>query len=90
MVYNITMKIKQNNGEKCNTNPTAKYIRITLSLFVIGLGIYYKNPIGLLGFMTLYTAISGKCGFSIKLNRSKYETKKNIVDNIEVWEPEKD
>jgi len=45
------MNIKKNT-EKCNTNPIGKYIRIALSLFVIGFGLYHKNPIGLLGFMT--------------------------------------
>ncbi len=73
------MKIKQNT-EKCNTNPIGKYIRIALSLFVIGFGLYHKNPIGLLGFMTLYTAISGNCGFSVKLNKPKNDSIINTVD----------
>ena len=38
---------------KCNTNQTAKWIRVIVSLGVIGAGIYYKNWIGLLGIVTL-------------------------------------
>lgn len=53
----------------CNSNPIVKYIRIALSLGVIGLGIYYRNPIGLLGLMTLYTAFTGQCGASITFRR---------------------
>ncbi len=80
---------KKKDVEKCNTNPIGKYTRIALSLFVIGFGLYYKNPIGLLGFLTLYTAISGNCGFSIKLNKSKHQNKSNMIKNIKIWEPEK-
>ena len=76
------MKIKKNT-EKCNTNPIGKYIRIALSLFVIGFGIYHKNPIGLLGLMTLYTAFTGNCGFSIKINKSKYDKDKAVIKDIE-------
>jgi hypothetical protein len=55
------------NEKVCNTNPIVKYIRIILSLAVIGLGIYFKNPLGVLGLFTLYTAISGNCGASFRL-----------------------
>lgn len=79
---------KKKDVGKCNTNPIGKYIRIALSLFIIGFGLYYKNPMGLLGFLTLYTAISGNCGFSIKLNKSKHASKSNTVKNIKTWEPE--
>jgi len=70
------------NTERCNTNPIGKIIRIILSLIIIGFGLYYKNPIGLLGFLTLYTAISGNCGFSVKFKRSKYDTKSNVINKI--------
>ena len=53
----------------CNTNPILKYIRIALSLLVIGLGIYFKNWVGVLGLLTLYTAFTGKCGASIPIRR---------------------
>jgi hypothetical protein len=52
--------------KKCNINPIAKYIRIALSLVVIGLGIYYQNWLGALGLLTLYTAVTGKCRASIR------------------------
>jgi len=55
--------------KKCNRNPIAKYIRIVLSLAVIGLGIYYRNPVGILGLLTLFTAITGNCGSSIRFTR---------------------
>lgn len=83
------MKAKQ-NVEKCNTNPIGKYIRIALSLFVIGFGLYHKNPIGLLGLMTLYTAISGNCGFSIKLNKSKHASGTGVIKDIEPLKTDKD
>ncbi len=57
--------------KKCNTNSIAKYIRIALSLLVIGLGIYYKNWVGALGLFTLYTAVSGKCHSSFRFTRRK-------------------
>ncbi|MCP4151122.1 MAG: hypothetical protein GY757_25485 [bacterium] len=55
----------------CSINPVAKYIRIILSLLIIGLGIYFRNWVGILGFYTLYTAIKGKCGTSITLGSRK-------------------
>jgi hypothetical protein len=58
------MKLK-----KCNVNPLAKYLRILLSLVVIGLGIYYRNWLGILGLFTLYTAFTGKCGASFRFTR---------------------
>ncbi|MCK4942468.1 MAG: DUF2892 domain-containing protein [Candidatus Aminicenantes bacterium] len=62
---------------KCNLNPIFKYIRIILSLVVIGLGIYYKNWLGLLGLVTLFSAFTGSCPLTINLNRkSSYEQKK--------------
>jgi len=51
---------------KCSTNPTAKWIRIIVSLGVIGAGIYYKNWIGLLGIVTLLSAFTGSCSHSLQ------------------------
>jgi hypothetical protein len=62
--YNMGMETK-----KCNINPIAKYIRIALSLVVIGLGIYYRSWLGVLGLLTLYTAFTGKCGASLRFTR---------------------
>jgi hypothetical protein len=53
----------------CKANPILKYIRIILSLVIIGLGIYYQNWVGALGLLTLYTAITGKCGASLSFKR---------------------
>ncbi len=50
-----------NKLQKCNTNPVGKYLRIAASLIIIGIGIYTKNPLGVLGLYTLYTAFTGKC-----------------------------
>ncbi|NIM15903.1 MAG: DUF2892 domain-containing protein [Candidatus Aminicenantes bacterium] len=58
--------------KKCNINPIAKYIRIVLSLIVIGLGIYYQNWLGALGLLTLYTAITGKCRASLRFTRKTH------------------
>ncbi|MCX6579677.1 MAG: DUF2892 domain-containing protein [Candidatus Aminicenantes bacterium] len=57
--------------QTCNTNTTTilKYIRIVLSLVVIGLGIYYRNWIGALGLLTLYTAFTGRCGAALSFKR---------------------
>jgi len=51
---------------KCNTNQTAKWIRVIVSLGVIGAGIYYKNWIGLLGIVTLLSAFTGSCPLSLQ------------------------
>jgi hypothetical protein len=64
LVYNTPMEPK-----KCNVNPIVKYIRIILSLAVIGLGIYHHNWLGILGLFTLYTALTGKCSASLRFTR---------------------
>jgi hypothetical protein len=51
---------------KCNANQTAKWIRVIVSLGVIGAGIYYKNWIGLLGIFTLLSAFTGSCPLSLQ------------------------
>jgi hypothetical protein len=51
---------------RCNTNQTAKWIRVIVSLAVIGAGIYYKNWIGLLGIVTLLSAFTGSCPLSLQ------------------------
>lgn len=58
--------------KKCNTNPLIKYIRIGLSLMVMGLGIYYKNWVGVLGIFTLISAFTGDCAFNVKIDRSSH------------------
>jgi len=59
--------------KKCNTNPVIKYIRIGLSLLVIGLGIFYKNWVGILGILTLISAFTGECAFNVKIDRSSHK-----------------
>ena len=73
--------------KKCNVNPVAKYIRIILSLAVIGLGIYYQNWLGVLGLFTLYTAITGKCTASLRFTR-RHHFKVQPVEPLENKEPE--
>jgi hypothetical protein len=51
---------------RCNANQTAKWIRVIVSLGVIGAGIYYKNWIGLLGIITLLSAFTGSCPLSLQ------------------------
>jgi hypothetical protein len=55
-------------AKTCNQNPVIKTIRILLSLTVMGLGIYYKTWLGLLGFLTLFSAFQGGCPLSINLD----------------------
>ncbi len=62
MRYNSPMS----QAPKCNTNQTAKWIRVIVSLGVIGAGIYYKNWIGLLGIFTLLSAFTGSCPLSLQ------------------------
>lgn len=50
---------------KCNSNQTAKWIRVFVSLAIIGAGIYYKNWVGLLGIVTLLSAFTGSCPLSL-------------------------
>lgn len=85
-MYNISM---ENNAsvEKCNRNPVRKIIRIILSLFVIGMGIYFKNPIGLLGLLTLYTAFSGNCGLKLTFYSPGQRTSMKRRLSVDPWEP---
>ncbi len=53
---------------KCNANQTAKWIRVFVSLAVIGAGIYYKNWVGFLGIVTLLSAFTGSCPLSLHFN----------------------
>jgi len=53
-------------AQKCNTNQTAKWIRVIVSLGVIAAGIIYKNWIGLLGIFTLLSAFTGSCPLSLQ------------------------
>ena len=55
-----------NKPARCNTNQTAKWIRVIVSLGIIGAGIYYKNWIGLLGIITLLSAFTGTCPLSLQ------------------------
>jgi hypothetical protein len=64
LVYNSSMS----PANKCNTNQTAKWIRVIVSLGIIGAGIYYKNWIGLLGIVTLFSAFAGACPLSLHFN----------------------
>ena len=55
-------------SKSCNRNPIIKTIRILLSLAVMGLGLYYRSWLGLLGIFTLISAFQGGCPLSINLN----------------------
>lgn len=57
-------------SKACTTRPIAKYIRIFLSLLIIGIGIFTQNWLGLIGVLTLISALTGGgCPFTIKFNR---------------------
>lgn len=67
---------------KCNTTQTAKWIRVIVSLGVIGAGIYYKNWIGLLGIITLFSAFTGSCPLSLQFRGlHDFKIKRNDSDN---------
>ncbi len=54
----------------CTPNSLSKYIRIALSIVVMGIGIIYKNWLGLLGLLTLASALTGGgCPWVIKFDR---------------------
>jgi len=56
--------------KNCTPNTLSNYIRIVLSIVVIVLGIVYKNWLGLLGLLTLASALTGGgCPFVIKFDR---------------------
>ena len=51
--------------KKCNTNQTAKWIRVIVSSASSPPG-FYKNWIGLLGIFTLLSAFTGSCPLSLQ------------------------
>jgi len=59
---------RMGKARKCSTNQTAKWIRVIVSLGIIGAGIYYKNWVGLLGIVTLLSAFTGSCPLSLHFN----------------------
>jgi len=66
---------------KCNTNQTAKWIRVIVSLGVIAAGIVYKNWIGLLGIVTLLSAFTGSCPLSLQFTGLRdIKIKRNTPD----------
>jgi hypothetical protein len=68
-------------AQKCNTNQTAKWIRVFVSLGVIVAGIVYKNWIGLLGIITLLSAFTGSCPLSLQFTSlSDIQIKRNSSD----------
>lgn len=69
---------------KCNSNQTAKWIRVFVSLAVIAAGIYYKNWVGLLGIVTLLSAFTGSCPLSLHFNGlSDVHIRRNSEDDEE-------
>lgn len=68
--------------QTCIINPIMKYIRIALSLIVIGVGIYYKNWLGAIGVITLISAFTGDCALSPKFKRD-FDFKLKDSDNSE-------
>jgi len=44
----------------------ARWVRIALSLVIIGWGIWTRNWIGLLGIIPLATALTGSCPMTIR------------------------
>lgn len=45
---------------------TAQRVRIALSLAIIGYGLWTANWVGLLGLVTLFSALSGTCPLVIR------------------------
>jgi hypothetical protein len=55
----------------CATNRTARWLRIAVSLGIIGAGIYFHRWIGLLGIIPLMSALSGSCGLTLKFGKTR-------------------
>ncbi len=68
---------------RCNANPVAKWIRVAVSLAIIGAGIYYKNWAGLLGIVTLISAFTGSCPLSIHFH-SPERTQESWLRSIRI------
>lgn len=68
---------------RCNTNPVAKWIRVAVSLAIIGAGIYYKNWVGLLGIVTLISAFTGSCPLALHFN-SPESTQESWLRSIRI------
>ncbi|GEM_PF-792361 len=51
---------------QCGTDRAAKWIRVIVSLAIIGAGIYFKNWLGLLGVITLLSAFTGSCPLCLR------------------------
>lgn len=79
MRYNDCM----GNARKCNTNQTVKWIRVIVSLGVIGAGIYYKNWVGLLGIVTLFSAFTGSCPLSLHFGGPE-GTRRGYLSDIQI------
>ncbi|MBN2346940.1 MAG: DUF2892 domain-containing protein [Candidatus Aminicenantes bacterium] len=52
----------------CQVNRTVKWIRVILSLAILGAGIYLKSWLGLLGIITLVSAFTGSCPLCLHFN----------------------
>ena len=55
--------------ETKNLQRIFKYIRVGLSLAVIGLGLYTKNWLGVIGLVTLMSALTGTCPLTVNISR---------------------
>ncbi len=50
----------------CSANRVVRWIRILLSLAVVVFGVVTRNWIGLLGVVTLLSALSGSCSLALR------------------------
>ena len=59
-----------------NVGGIDKVVRIVLGLVIIGLGIYFKNWLGLIGVVVLLTGLIGWCGLYSLLGINTCKIKK--------------
>lgn len=52
---------------KCGLGRIDKYIRIILGVLIIGIGIYYKSWLFLLGIVPILTVITGRCPLCVPM-----------------------
>ena len=61
---------------KCNMGKTDKTIRIIIGVAILISGVIFNSWWGLLGFIPIMVALSGRCGlyYLLKIDTSKKET----------------
>lgn len=84
--YNCIMP----NRFQCATNRAIKWIRVIVSLAIIGAGIYFKNWLGLLGIITLLSAFTGSCPLCLRFGDTEEFHSGDLTDKRITRNPRND